>query len=476
MGVLIADFAARRIEKRDPGLESRAERMFLLTGFILVGFYFNEFALTIFAGIVAVTLSLYAWVIWREFDFYGTGEALYARLLKPWRRISAGGLPDIRKPKVSARKGAATEEDFQEYGAEEDASSGYNFTAVVNDGRSEPVSNVKILLQNVETGESYTGYTDPSGRASFVGASEGQYKIILECEGFKSAEFERYISMDTGEVFVLKRPFTDLSIVISDKIKTTPVPSAEVALTLKGKDRPPMKKSADNLGVAYFDELDVGVCEINVVAPGYNDWNREINLEEENVVSVTLERGEARAEPVEPEAEAPEPEAQEEEPEVLEEQPEAQKEEVDLSEILSDSVIFEYSLPDDVRAVVSQIVGEYKRHEMDVFLVSTPERAEEYADLEVNIVDMPTDLDQFKPVLEEMPAGSVLIFEPLSNLIVTSGFDPAHKFVKKTLDYMTGEGLTLACFVNPSAHDEKEVETLRKLLNSVTIEGDKLFR
>ena len=144
--------------------------------------------------------------------------------------------------------------------------------------------------------------------------------------------------------------------------------------------------------------------------------------------------------------------------------------------MLSDSALFEYSSPDDVRSIVSQMVGEYKKHDMDVFLVSTPERVEEYADLEVNIVDMPTDLDQFKKVLEEMPAGSVLIFEPLSNLISTVGFDTAFKFVSKTLGYMSGEGLSLVCFLDPSAHDKKAVEKLRGLLKSVVIEGERLFR
>jgi hypothetical protein len=474
-GVLIADFVAKRIEKRDPGIETRAERMFLLTGFMFLGFYFRAFALAILAGIAAITLSLYAWVILKKFDFYAAGEALYAGLLKLKRRISAGGLPDIQKPKITARSGAAAEEDFREYGAAEYSASGYNFTSVVNDRRSEPVSNVKVTLFNVETGESYTGYTDPKGRASFVGASEGQYSITLECEGFKDAEYERYISMDSGEVFVLKRPFTDLSIVITDRKKTMPIPSAEVAIRQPGSDQPALKKRADNLGVAYFDELDVRIWEICVSAAGYRDWKREINLEEENVVSVTLELTEPGAGPVETEPAAPKPKPQEEE-QVREEEPEAPPEEADLPDIISDSTIFEYSSPGDVGPIVSLIVEEYRKHDMDVYLVSTPERAAEYSDLEVKIVDVPKEPEKFKDVLEEMPAGSVLIFEPLSNLIITGGFAAAFKFVKKTLAYMKNEGLTLACFLNPQAHDEKDVEKLRKILSSVKIEGDKIFR
>jgi hypothetical protein len=483
-GVLMVDFAAKRIEKRDKGIETRAERMFLLTGFILIGFYLDKFALSLFAGIIAVTSYLYVWVIWRNFDFYKAGEAIYFGISRAWRRISARGLPDIKKPKIPSGSDKETQEDFQEYGTEEYSSSGYSFTTVVNDRRSEPVSNVKITLNNLETGDIYTGYTDPSGRASFNGTSEGQYEITLECEGFKGTKYERYISMDSGEVFVLKRPFTDLSIVITDKIKTTPVPSARVIVKLPGAEGPELRKNADNLGVAYFDELDVGICEISVVAPGYNDWKREINLEEENVISVTLEKGRPKPEPAIPEAkptegELPEEKIEAKEEEPTEEEPETggeKRKEASLKDTLSESALFEYYNVDDVRPLVSRMVEEYKSNDIDIYLVSIPERAEEYADLGVKIVDVPEEPDKFKEVLEGMPAGSVLIFEPLSNLIITGGFDAAYKFIKKTFGYMKSEGLTLVCFVNPRAHEGKEVERLRKILKSVTIDEDKIYK
>jgi hypothetical protein len=491
-GVLITDFVARRIEKRYGGLETRAERMYLLTGFVLLGFYFQRFELSIFLGIIAITAYLYAWVIWKKLDFYGLGESIYAGFDRIYRRIARAGVPDIKVPGAPSR-GEEGAEDFKEYGQEEYDSTGYNFTTVVNDRRSEPVSNVKVTLSNVETGETYTGYTDPSGRASFMGVSEGQYDITLECEGFKSAEFERYISMDSGEVFVLKRPYTDLSIVITDKTKAMPIPSAQVNIRQPGEDRPAMTKAADNLGVAYFDELDVRTWEIHVSAAGYGDWSREINLEEENVVSVTLEKGKPKEEEppeaekpeekIEPKEEEPKKEKEEPEPEEIEEpaeeEPETggdEREEVGLQETLSDSALFEYFTVEDVRPLVSRMVEEYKSHDIDIYLVSTPERAEEYSGLGVKIVDVPEEPGKFKEVLEEMPAGSVLIFEPLSNLIITGGFAAAFKFLKKTLDYTESEGLTLACYVNPRAHEEKEMKKLRKLLNSVTIEGDKLFR
>lgn len=476
VGVLIADFVAKRIEKRDPGLESRAERMFLLTGFVLLGFYYDAFELAIFAGIMAITLSLYVWVILKKFDFYGAGEALYTGLSKLYKR--AGRLPEIKTPKFPATGREEEPENFTEYGAEEYSSSGHNFTAVINDRRSEPVSNAKITLNNLETGETYTGYTDPSGRAKFAGVSEGQYDILLECEGFKGTKYERYISMDSGEVFTLKRPFTDLSIVVTDKIKTTPVPSARVIIKLPGPEGAELRKNADNLGVAYFDEVDVATWEIQVAAAGYNDWKREINLEEENVVSVTLEKGKPKEEPASPK-EVPKEVEKEEEPAIVEEEPETkaeEREEASLQDTLSESALFEYYNVDDVRPLVSRMVEEYKSNDMDIYLVSIPERAEEYAELGVKIVDVPEEPDKFKEVLEGMPAGSVLIFEPLSNLIITGGFAAAFTFVKKTLAYMKREGLTLACFVNPRAHEDKEMERLRKLLNSVTIDGEKLLK
>jgi hypothetical protein len=129
-----------------------------------------------------------------------------------------------------------------------------------------------------------------------------------------------------------------------------------------------------------------------------------------------------------------------------------------------------------VRPLVSRMVEEYKSNDIDIYLVSTPERQEEYMGLSVKIVDVPEEPDKFKEVLEGMPAGSVLIFEPLSNLIITGGFASAFKFVKKTLAYMKQEGLTLACFLNPRAHDDGEMQKLRKILNSVTVEREKLYK
>jgi hypothetical protein len=472
-GVLITDFVARKIEKREGGLETRAERMYLLTGFVLLGFYFDRFPLSIFAGIVAITLYLYLWVIWRKFDFYLAGEALYGALSRLRRFIPGGILPDIQKPKIPPGRA----EDFTEYGSDEYDASGHTFTAVVNDRKSEPVSNVKISLNNLETGEKYAGYTDPSGRARFSGVSEGQYDVKLEAEGFKSDRFERYVSMDSGEVFVLKQPFIDLSIVITDKIKTTPVPGALVIIKPPGGKGGEIRKHADNLGVAYFDELDLGIWEIQARAAGYANWEREINLEEENVVSVTLEKGKPKEEPeekTEPEKEEAKPEFQKEEPEPVTKSEE--RKEAALQDTLSESVIFEYYDVDDVRPLVSRMVEEYKSNDIDIYLVSTPERQEEYTGLSVKIVDVPEEPDKFKEVLEGMPAGSVLIFEPLSNLIITGGFGAAFKFVKKTLAYMKQEGLTLACFLNPRAHDEGEMQKLRKILNSVTVDGEKLYK
>ncbi|MEE8402544.1 MAG: carboxypeptidase-like regulatory domain-containing protein, partial [Candidatus Hydrothermarchaeaceae archaeon] len=464
-GVLVADLMARKMEKREPGLESRAERMFLFTGFLLLGLYFTEFPLAIFVGLAGVTTSLCVWIFWRKFNFLHVAESLYGGLLGCWKRVSAGGskISIPQKLKSPASIGGKKGEDFQEYSVEEyGPDSGYNFTAVVNDRGSEPLSNVKVSLLNVETDESYTGYTDPSGRASFSGIAEGQYNIVLECDGYKKTEFERYVSMDSGEVFVLKRPFSDLSIVISDKEKTTPVPNARVSLRLPGKGQSATRRTADNLGVAYFDELDINTYEIHVKAEGYDDWERSINLEAENVVSVNLEL--VGAGPVKIEAEVPDT------------QPKIE-EELSVSEIMNGSGLLEYSSPEDVRAVVSQMVKGYKSHDRDVFLASTPERVEGYADLEVNIVDVPADPDRFKDVLERMPAGSVLIFEPLSNLILTGGFAAAFKFVSKTREYMEKEGLSLVCCLNPSAHDKKEVEKLRGLLESVVrVEGEKIFR
>ncbi|MEE8401272.1 MAG: MFS transporter, partial [Candidatus Hydrothermarchaeaceae archaeon] len=367
-GVVTSDLIARKMEKRDPGIESRAERMFLLTAFLLVGIYFDNFMLAIFIGLLGVTISLYTWIIWTKVNFYDFSVSIGNNLSKLQRgAYQAGAKISNPKSKENPEVEEIEKEDtFQEFGGEDyGPSSGHNFIAVVNDEMTEPVSNAGVFLKNVDTGETYDGYSDPTGRARFSGISEGQYTITLNHESYKKSEFERYISMDSGEVFVLKKPYSDLSVVITDEKATVPVPNAEVSLKPVGNHKPAVVRSADNLGVAYFSELDVKNYEICVQANGHEDWGRIINLDEETVVSVNLKQGTRGAgftEAVERKASFP--------------------------DAPNGSMLLEYTSPEDAHASVAKAVDEYKKHGMDIFLATTKSGKEKYKDLSVETIDL----------------------------------------------------------------------------------------
>ncbi len=48
----------------------------------------------------------------------------------------------------------------------------------------------------------------------------------------------------------------------------------------------------------------------------------------------------------------------------------------------------------------------------------------------------------------------MILFEPLSDLILINGFEKTFKFIKKTVDYCVKEEIKLVAFLNYEAHEE----------------------
>jgi hypothetical protein len=64
-------------------------------------------------------------------------------------------------------------------------------------------------------------------------------------------------------------------------------------------------------------------------------------------------------------------------------------------------------------------------------------------------------LEYLSEVVEGLPKKSVLIFEPITDLILIIGFEKAFKFIKKTIDYSVNESIPIISFMNAEAHEEK---------------------
>jgi hypothetical protein len=143
------------------------------------------------------------------------------------------------------------------------------------------------------------------------------------------------------------------------------------------------------------------------------------------------------------------------------------------------------------------IVDECLTNDREVFIVSTQPRTDIYRDKlrplidsgmvrvinlsprvsqpAVNEIPM-TQLGAFKSIFEEMPAGSVLIFEALSGLIINEGGVVAYKFVADTIQHFSAEGLCLVCLLDSDAHEKNEISSFENLfINLVRLEGDKFI-
>jgi hypothetical protein len=248
-GIVLVNYSHRRASS-GTGLDTSSERMFLLGVFAAAGYFYNSFKGALFLGLVALCALLYLSV-----------------LRDVWK---IRGFNAVRPPKLRVKQPNVIS---------------YNFTAVVTEAKTEaPLSNATVTLIGKETGKKEVRYTDASGRGDFS-VPEGQYKLVVEAKGFKKEEYERFINVDSGEVFKLSRPSVDLSVIVNDVQVAAPISGASVILKIKEKEQ---IRRTDNLGVAYFDNLEPELCEVFVEAEGYEKETGSVDLEKENIISFNL--------------------------------------------------------------------------------------------------------------------------------------------------------------------------------------------
>ncbi|MFH1774680.1 MAG: carboxypeptidase-like regulatory domain-containing protein [Methanobacteriota archaeon] len=250
-GIVLVNYSHRKAAS-GTGLDTSSERMFLLGVFAAAGYFYNSFKGALFLGLVALCALLYLSV-----------------LRDVWK---IRGFNAVRPPKLRVKQPNVIS---------------YNFTAVVTEAKTEaPLSNATVTLIGKETGKKEVRYTDASGRGDFS-VPEGQYKLVVEAKGFKKEEYERFINVDSGEVFKLSRPSVDLSVIVNDVQVAAPISGASVILKIKEKEQ---IRRTDNLGVAYFDNLEPELCEVFVEAEGYEKETGSVDLEKENIISFNLSK------------------------------------------------------------------------------------------------------------------------------------------------------------------------------------------
>ena len=507
--VLLAGAALYKIAgvQRMRWLSLRSERLLIFSVFLIAGLY-SSFETAILLGIgflaflfylsIALKLAgrvrtprLRLGILKRTLSFGFIALAALVRAFQGILSALAGFL------KSRSREQEEPEEVY-EY---EEPYRGHRFTVMVTDEQENPISGARVVIRNKASGLEEVRLSDSSGRCAFEGIAPGRYQIIIDGEGIEHEEHERYISMDHGEVFSVKFKASDLSVVVSHRALGTPVPDARVSLT--GDD---FRRDArtNNLGVAYFDSLEIKEYLLEVEAEGFERYSRVVSLFAENVVAVALEP-KSKAQEERPAEVQPEAKAEPEEPEAAQPPEKKKTEKVTPEEeevIFGESALIEYTSSSRLSEVVGSIVMEHITNERDVFLVSMQPRTEayrrEFARLidegRVRVINLASkgspprsdsgieevpiaNLEYFSAVFEEMPAGALFIFEPLSSVVLTLGAENAYRFISRTVEHLSNEGLFFICFVNREMHSAKELSSFRELFMNVgEIEEGRLRR
>ncbi|MEE9594415.1 MAG: carboxypeptidase-like regulatory domain-containing protein, partial [Candidatus Hydrothermarchaeales archaeon] len=265
LGIYLVGYTSR-FRTDEPGWETRGERMFYLSAFMIAGYTHELFPFYLFSGILSLGAILYLASIYGVTRGYTQEHHVGYGLWKVTRPIKnlfseifwgVKGLFSLvfrQILRIYEAKEEVTIELEDEEPVEADYSTGgHNFTALVTDGNtSQPIVNAKVSLKNKETEKALSNTTNTAGKGEFTGVVEGQYSIEVAAKGYKTEEFERFLSMDSGEVFTMSKRSSDLSVVVTDADTSMPIGSSQVVLKSNGKE---YKSSTDNLGVAYFKEL-----------------------------------------------------------------------------------------------------------------------------------------------------------------------------------------------------------------------------
>ncbi|WP_319508306.1 DUF3795 domain-containing protein [uncultured Methanolobus sp.] len=95
---------------------------------------------------------------------------------------------------------------------------------------------------------------------------------------------------------------------------------------------------------------------------------------------------------------------------------------------------------------------------------------------EDGIIKLPTDeLDKFFELTSKLPKGCAVIFEPISQLLLTAGDKEIYEFMSEMVERFATNELLLVGMINKSAHDEQIVSRIEGLfLNLAEEEGTKI--
>lgn len=424
--------------ERNPGFEVPAERLIFLTVFAITGYNHSAYEDFLFVGLAMLTLLLYSYsallyINYKGFSISsGRGKSALLRVLSVYQdgveKMKAGAWIVYRFLKRTLHTRAPQGRAPARAEVPQEAAHGYNFTVMVLNAEEQPVVDSVVAMSSADGSLSETKYTDIQGKCVFSNLREGQYTISIEAEGLPAGTYERYISMDSGEVFRLEASILDLSVVVNDSKEMRPIPNALV--TLETPEGEVFERRTDNLGVAYFDRLSGGKTTLTVEAQGYISKTRRIDPAVENVVSINMRRKQ-------------------------------------LVEIRG-SLLVEYMEHGAVEEAVGIVIDAYKEQGEKPCLISTTPLLEKFSPRVVRPVDFSSVLpEDIEIIMGELPSGGAMIFEAGTELIHRLGLDEALRFMAKLATYANERGIGLVAFINKGAHGERIAAMFEKLFEDV---------
>ncbi len=456
IGSLIVSYIKTDRPTYDLGLESRAERMYLISIFAATGIYLRVFQGFLFFGLVTLCISLYATVLRtvlgsesrrsetpeiRHEPLTSETENRFQNPLRPaislirsilrviWMGIGlailglyqAGAWTKTKIKKIKIPKPnipVKTEDKTLPPLPEKKGFERNSFTVLVMEENTQrPLPDARVSLISEETENINTNYTDKNGIVVFRNIQEGSYEIEAECNGYEDENRIKYIESHSGGEAITLTPAAK---VFEDAIDNTEETPEEITAETKEEDEEPETKPQE-------------------------------------IVTETKKPKETK--------------------------PKTEEEDKDRSKAMGESMLVEYRSPEKTDQVVEHITEFYLEEKRQVILISSQENTKQHKDRfkeemesgKISLLSPTTKLQHFTEEFQNLPTGGVIVFEPLSDLIKNAGKDQAHKFISQTIDQLSSDGISFIAFLDEESHDRKETTSLENLfINLAKIEEGKL--
>ena len=440
-GFLLLNYLVQSAIKKDrtPGLEVPAERLLILSMFTITGYTHNSLEDYLLIGLIVLTFLIYWNIIYIVFQnkIYLIVVAFTSKVVSPTieifskvsnlLRIILEELYRIFKKigfKNEVRKGKKKSWQDHEETFESESGGGYNFTTVILDSDTEkPISNTNVELSNLESNDIFTNFTDAEGKCIFTEVKEGQYLLSIDADDYNKIQFERYISIDSGETFRLSKSPMDLSVVVNDFYSSSPISNAQVII--KGEDGNEVDQITDNLGVAYFDNINSNFFNLRVTSGGYTKVEKRINIKSETVVTIKLK-----------------------------------KEEISKSQR---SYLIEYEDDGDLEDIIDMVINKFDFNKKDIYLVSSGNILKNFDNKGVRPIDFSSTLaEDVESLIGGISSEATIIFEAFTELVHRVGLDDSLSFMEDITNHIRKKELNIIVLINKKKHGENITSMFRK--------------